>query len=261
MSDLLPIYVINLARRPDRLAAIADRLAAADLNFERIEAIDAQSTPDETIDRYFGSDAALGPVAKGDRCCTLSHLRFFDRLAKSPDEHALVLEDDAVFDGEALRPVLEKHWLPSGIELLKIEAYGPMGRKVIIGRQRQCSSGLSIARLHSRHTGAAGYIISRSLAAWLLAEINLWTMPIDHLLFNPQASPVFDKLKPYQLLPTLVRQFDFRTDSDLQEWRPVNNNSDLELVMRKLLRFARDVKSLPKQIAKLAFGDWHVVSL
>ncbi len=39
---VLPIYVINLDRRPDRLAAIAADLDRLGLPFERIKAVDGQ---------------------------------------------------------------------------------------------------------------------------------------------------------------------------------------------------------------------------
>ena len=261
MVRSLPIYVINLARRPDRLAVIAERLAAAGLSFERIDAVDAQSTPDEAIDPHFSAGSGFGRVAKGDRCCTLSHLRFFERLVASRDDYALVLEDDAVFDGAALRRVLDTNWLPPEVDLVKIEAYGGVGRKILVGPQQRCLPGLSIARLHSRHTGTGGYIISRALAAWLLSEAKPLSVPIDHLLFNPQLSPVFERIRPYQLLPTLVRQFDFKVDSDIDHWRIPYRQFSVEFVKRELWRFATDVRALPQQVAQLAFGNWRFVSV
>jgi len=261
MVSSLPIYVINLARRPDRLAAITKRLDSAGLAFERIDAVDAQSTPDEEIAPYFSSSSGFGRVAKGDRCCTLSHLRFFERLVDSSADYALVLEDDAVFDGVELRRVLETNWLPPGVDLVKIEAYGATGRKIIVGPLQQCLPGLSVARLHSRHTGTGGYIISRALASWLLSQIKPLSVPIDHLLFNPQVSPVFEHIRPYQLLPTLIKQFDFKADSDIEHWRIPYRQFSVDFVKRELWRFATDVRALPNQIAQLASGNWQFVSV
>lgn len=40
----IPIYVINLDRRPDRLAGISEQLATLGLEFERIAALDGKSS-------------------------------------------------------------------------------------------------------------------------------------------------------------------------------------------------------------------------
>jgi glycosyl transferase family 25 len=254
MFSPLPVYVINLARRPDRLRAIAQRLGAAGLAFERIDAFDAQIMADAAIDAHFAPDTGFG---KGDRCCTLSHLRLFERLANSSDDYAIVLEDDAVFDAKALRRLLDPGWLPRNVDLVKIEAYGPVHRKIIIGRRLSVFPGVSIARLHRKHTGAGGYIISRRLASWLLAHSRPLTMPIDHLLFNPLISPVFHRIRPYQLLPAVVRQFDINTDSDIAPWRTPERRSGRAFLNHELRRFVADVAALPH----LALRRWRFVSI
>ena len=55
------IYLINLARRPDRLAAMIRQTVPLGLSLERIEAVDAESEEPGTVNRYEFK-------AKGNNC-------------------------------------------------------------------------------------------------------------------------------------------------------------------------------------------------
>ena len=59
-------------------------------------------------------------------------------------------------------------------------------------------AGKRIARILSRHAGAAAYVISCEAAKTLLASDAKWSVPVDHLLFNPNVSDVAVRLQPYQ---------------------------------------------------------------
>jgi glycosyl transferase family 25 len=108
--------------------------------------------------------------------------------------------------------------------------------------------------MSSRHTGAAAYILSRHAAELLLA-ISRFDVPVDHLLFNPNNSKIFARLKPWQLLPVVARQQDFVGEkSDIEGWREGLRKFDLTYAKRELIRFGHDLKLLPGQIGLLATG-------
>jgi glycosyl transferase family 25 len=67
------IYLINLARRPDRLAAMLRR--AGGLHLERVEALDAGQEDPQTLGRWFEAGGPLGEIPAGDKACLLSHRR------------------------------------------------------------------------------------------------------------------------------------------------------------------------------------------
>jgi GR25 family glycosyltransferase involved in LPS biosynthesis len=107
MTKLTPqnllIQVINLDRRPDRLALIAAELQRVGLSFEKQEAVDGQL---ESLESEFISKGAIG--------CWKSHINSMRRLVESKASFGLILEDDAVF-----RPEVNKQSLSQMMNLME----------------------------------------------------------------------------------------------------------------------------------------------
>ena len=168
--------------------------------------------------------------------------------------YAAVLEDDVVLKDNAAFPLGASDWIPAGIDLIKLEHYGPPGQSVLLSNFSDVGDGFRLARMRSRHTGAAAYILSRRAAERLLA-IPRFDLPVDHLLFNPNNSPIFTTLRPWQLLPVVARQEDFVGDkSDIEGWRVGLRKLDAAYAKRELIRFGYDLKLLPGQLALLISG-------
>ena len=114
--------------------------------------------------------------------------------------------------------------------------------------------GFQIAQMHSRHTGAAAYILTRAAAEKLLA-VRHFTLPVDHLLFNPNNSSLFAALAPWQLLPPVARQQDFIGEkSDIEGWRVGLRRLTFTYAKRELVRFGYDLRLLPWQLFLLVTG-------
>lgn len=201
----MKLYFINLSRRPDRREAMENQAQRLGLQLTRLEAQDARTADPADLARWFDRNGPLGEIPKGDQCCSLSHRIAWGHLAESGDDYAAVLEDDVKLSPRAALVLGAAAWVPKGIDLIKLEHYGPPGQSVLLSDFRDVSNGFRLARLRSRHTGAAAYILSRR-AAELLLKISRFDVPVDHLLFNPNNSPVCARLQPWQLLPTVARQ-------------------------------------------------------
>jgi len=250
----MDLYLINLARRPDRLAFMTAQAEKLGLGLTRLDAVDAQKAETAAIDRWFQKGGPLGEIPRGDKCCSLSHRMAWERMVNSGAPYAAILEDDVVLKDGARFPLGGSGWIPEDADLVKLEHYGPPGQSVLLSDFRDVGSGFRLARMRSRHTGAAAYILSRR-AAELLLSLTHFDLPVDHLLFNPNNSPVFARLKPWQLLPVVARQEDFVGDrSDIEGWRVGLRRFDLTYVRRELTRFGYDLKLLPQQIALLLSG-------
>ncbi len=79
------VLVINLKRRPDRLARISRALLQSHTEFERIEAVDGQELTE-----------ASSPILRpGEVACWQSHVKALRRFLDSDWSEALILEDDA----------------------------------------------------------------------------------------------------------------------------------------------------------------------
>jgi glycosyl transferase family 25 len=233
---MTPIYLINLARRSDRLADMTARLHAEGLDFIRVDAADARTADPAWLAGQFAASA-------GDA------------------SHAVILEDDVRLAEGAGRRLGSLDWLPASTRLLKIEVERP---RVLLGPPRSVGRDARIARLFSDHTCAAGYIISRSTAAALAAMQPKPTLMIDFLLFSAVHSPMFSRLRPDQLVPALVEQTRLGgTDSDIEPDRAALTQARMRPgAGAKLRREAVRLRNQARQLAPLDFGGarWTPVS-
>jgi len=248
------IYLINLARRPDRLAAMRGQAVPLELSLERVEAVDASSEDAGTVNRWFRERGPLGAIPIGDKACLLSHRRAWELFLAGSDGHAVFLEDDVRLSASAPALLTSDGWIPADVGVVKLEHYGPPGQRVLLDRMRPVGEDFRLGRMLSRHTGAAAYILSRRAAELLLRQTK-FELPVDHLLFNPNNSDLFAGLSPWQLVPAIARQEEFVGEkSDIEGTRLGLRAFGWRYVKRELVRFGYDLKLVPRQIAALLGG-------
>jgi glycosyl transferase family 25 len=248
------IYLINLERRPDRLAAMTARAADLGLMLDRVEAVEAATVEPTALDRWFETDGPLGEIPRGDKACLLSHRLAWQTFLAGSDRHAVFLEDDVVLSRGAGALLADDSWIPGAAAVVKLEHYGPRGQRVLLAGLKTANNGFNLGRMLSRHTGAAAYILARPAAELLLRQTR-FDLPVDHLLFNPNNSALFARLAPLQLLPAIARQEQFvGAKSDIESTRIGLRQFNATYVKRELVRFAYDVKLLPRQLAALLAG-------
>ena len=253
-------FLINLMRRPDRLRNMESQLAGLDIPYRVVTAVDARTASEETANRRFAADGPLGPLPKGDRCCTLSHMSAWDMFLATGDSHGLILEDDVEIDADAAHLLRDADWIPRRVGLLKIERFGPANQRVLVDEVVDTGGGRQIGRLRSRHTGAAAYVLSRKTADLLLSWREKWTLPVDHMLFNPNNSPLAAALKPYQLTPCIARQSEVIGGStDIEEWRAQMRVFGWDYVKRELVRSYYEMRLLPSQVAGFVRRDCDLI--
>jgi glycosyl transferase family 25 len=251
------IFLINLERRPDRLAAMKDQLDRLGLAFERFDAVDARTADPAELNAPFAPDGPLGPLSAGEKGCLSSHLRLWRRIASGEDRHAVILEDDVVLSGDAPKFLGDDAWIPREAGLLKLERFGDANQLFFVGKRRTCVLGRQAAPLLSKQYGSGGYIIARETAA-MLAGTEKPALPIDHLLFNPAYSPVFGRLKPWQLFPALLEQrVEVGNMTDVQRPKP----RGWPLLKHKIRRAVSDFGVLPSQIAAVIAGRACIIRI
>jgi len=248
------IYLINLGRRPDRLAAMQAQAAGLGLPLDRIEAVDAKAVEPALLDRWFAAGGPLGEIPRGDKACLLSHRLAWQEFLASGDDHAVFLEDDVRLSAAAGALLVSDNWIPTNIGVVKLEHYGPPGQRVLLSDVRKVGEDFQLGRMLSRHTGAAAYILSRQAVQMLLHQ-KRFDLPVDHLIFNPNNSRLFARLAPWQLVPPVARQEEFVGEkSDIETTRLKLRQMSWTYVKRELVRFAYDLRLLPRQVAALLTG-------
>jgi glycosyl transferase family 25 len=210
----------------------------------------------------FASGGPLGTLSPGDRACTYSHLHLWRRIAAGQGDYAVILEDDILLSDAAPAFLLNSAWIPRSIGLVKLERYGPPSQHIIIGRRSIPVHGRALAPLLSRHTGSGGYIISRESAAMLATMAGKIAVSIDHLLFNPNNSPVFHRLKPWQLIPAILDQrVEVGGATDIHGSRDDIRPRGWAGISRRLARNYYDLRLLPKQVAAMLTGQAKLVKI
>ncbi|MDI4658612.1 glycosyltransferase family 25 protein [Xanthobacter autotrophicus] len=188
------VLLINLDRRPDRLAFVRNQLDALEIAFERIEAIDGKA-----VDVGPGTDL-ISPV---ERACAFSHRKAWMRFLESGESHCLILEDDVLVAPQTKRFVEDPRAFPRGAEILRLET---RLQHSVLGRGRRCGPpGFKVHPLLSRHHGCAAYVITRAFAERAVRDLTAFVEPVDEVLFQV-ASPNYYPNVTSQLRPGVCLQ-------------------------------------------------------
>ncbi len=179
----LPIYVLNLDRRPDRMAVLGAKLEALNASYTRWPALDARVEDPQSTLNAFGDRGAL----MGDACCTLSHYAIWRDVLTKGHAGAIILEDDATISATFKDWVADRahHTLRQlSLDVLKLEAWGGQGRN----RTRpwgKPSPLPGVFSLKGRFVGSCAYAIDAKAAGRILDALPSPGCPVDHILFAP----------------------------------------------------------------------------
>ena len=173
------VYVINLARSPDRLAFIAERLDRAGLKWRRVEAVDGRALGDPPWPDFdeFSFRYLWGmPPHANELGCYLSHHRAMQAFLATDEPFAVILEDDAAVT-EELREVMDDLVAHAGEwDIVKLESRH-WGMPVTM---RQLGKGRRLVAYTQRSTGSTAYIVNRKAAAAYTRKLLPMRLPYDH---------------------------------------------------------------------------------
>src|SRR5690242_1833384 len=99
------------------MALMETQLRALELDYERVDAIDASLVTDAFIDEYWRSGATT--VSRGAKCCFMSHRKAWEALLATDRNWAAIVEDDVRFHADASYFLSNDDWLPPDAELVK----------------------------------------------------------------------------------------------------------------------------------------------
>lgn len=146
----------------------------AGLPFEVVDGVEATKMRRECL---AWDEHARTWMKAGEVGCYMGHLRVLQRIIDYGLEFACVLEDDFCFEAEPDFGLseLESH-LPERFHYIHLQRdLGVNPEFSVVGRERL------YWRVAPTPLCSTGYVIERSLAAYVLEQHAVCTMPIDHL--------------------------------------------------------------------------------
>ena len=251
MKQVIPVWVINLKKRPDRLEKIGKRLNQLGVEWTKIEAIDGQSckSNDLNISAKFGE---IGFLSDNTRACSASHYKVWELLIFRKVHYGIFLEDDVELSDDFKDLLYDDSWIPKGSNLIKLEKFAPNKvSTILIGPILSQALGNTrhVHEMYSRHTGAAAYLLSREGAKKLVKWNSRFTVPVDHLLFNETVSKACTALKPMILIPPIAWQsVEAGQGSNITGSYKKNQLSNLKKIKRSLKRSYYESRLWPYQL-------------
>lgn len=189
----IPVFVINLDRRADRLLEMQNRLSG--IAFTRMSAVDGRELGPAEKRR-----AELAGLTPNEFACLSSHIAVLRKLDEDDLEHACVLEDDVFLGADFKSFMDDSGWIPPQAGLIKIET---MRSKVWLGRAAAAARDRQLFRLRSSHFGTAGYVVSRGFAPRLVSILETLDGAADDVMFGDGATAAHAVM---QLCPALCVQ-------------------------------------------------------
>lgn len=245
----IPVFVINLDRRGDRMEQMHKRLGG--VAYSRISAVDGRDLGPE--ERMQAEQARLTP---NEYACLQSHINVLKRLGEDNLQHACVLEDDVVLAADFSSFMDDAAWIPPRAGLIKIET---MKSKVWLDRSSVAARDRQLFRLRSNHSGTAGYVVSREFAPHLVRMLATLEAAADDVMFRTIETDA--DYQVLQLRPALcIQEFIVsgeNTGSDIAAGRKTLRSSlaapktARDAVVRKLIKPFRQVSGAVRRLRQL----------
>ena len=211
----IPILVINLDHRSDRLEKMEERLKG--FQFERFRATYGDDLNKEEYNQLLSSNLKY-ELSKNEVACIYSHRRAWQKMIDDNISFLCILEDDVQISNSLSRFVLDDRWLPNDFDLIKIET---MLHSIWVSRKTIKAKDRMLYQLRSPHFGTAGYILNQKGARKLLSLTQKCDRALDDLLFEKGLNEYFN-LKIFQMIPALCIQ-DFVLTGTLSESDIIND--------------------------------------
>ena len=183
----LPVFVINLDRRPDRWAAMSAQMDRLGIEATRIPAVDARllAAQEEweqgTNGNPQGCNLNLGEVA-----CAYSHRKALRAFLDTDRQAALILEDDVELAPDTPSLLEAVDWWPPDAHIIRLEngCLQPKNLLLLWPASAETPSGRMVHRFERFATGTAAYLINREAAAFIQPHLDKPAMPLDHLFWH-----------------------------------------------------------------------------
>lgn len=260
---VIPVYVISLARAPERRATIVAHLQALNVAYELVDAVDGQTIPPDQRKAMQAQDVDYHPGVLG---CYLSHMEVYRRFLAADAPVALVLEDDARLN-PAFAPALREGLKSLDFDycLLDFQEFNEDGHVFYNRRDRiEIFPGFMACATHEGPGSTHAYLITREAAVRRLDHELPIARPVDIYSTLPYR-PRFRALVPRRgagVSEDSLRSFTSGRDHagrlSFRKLRQVPGYYELkDAVNPRFWRLRREAARLARQGALPAGGQWR----
>lgn len=242
-------WVVNLERSTQRRAAMREELARAGIQATFLPAVDARDVPADHFNDRFDDFGPWGIVPRQNKAICTSHRNIWAAFLDTDADLALVFEDDVYIAPEMGDWLSDLSWWPEDADLVRFEVWDSSDMVHVVSRDAGQHRGRRIARLHTRHPGAAAYLITRAHAERLLSveRIRLTT---DGFIFNPYVSDAARAARIYQVDPGMAVQGN--DPGNEQTRRTAKKEVGRATIWRQeALRGWAELRNLPRHLVRL----------
>ena len=179
------VYYISLDKAENRRQELIPKLEELELPYERIHAIYGKDLPQEEKNKVVRKTLYTVLMRRapldGEIGCYLSHLKAWQTFLKSNHSYALILEDDAKFNPDELRDMVnlliqnKDKW-----DYVNLDPHRPGNGRIIT----RLSEERSLLAPRQRVWMATGQLINRKAAATLIKHALPIVMPLDHYIYR-----------------------------------------------------------------------------
>lgn len=242
---MIPVFVINLGRRPDRWDAIAGQLDRLGIYPRRVEALDGSHATGEDFEPYvsFNGWARRRHLDLASAACIVSHrfalVRF---LGETDAPAALILEDDMTLASDLPTFLTAAESGLSGARLWKLDVMSTDSRRRTFGSSVGTIQGRYLYPIGGWVAGAGAYLVTRETAEVIVKHCHGVTEAFDHLIFDLRISRLARRLRPVLVQPALAHHLDLITrNSDIEQYRKTAPKTS------PVRRLANNLRELPRR--------------
>ncbi|MFH6954753.1 glycosyltransferase family 25 protein [Pseudoalteromonas sp. XMcav1-K] len=198
------VFLINLDKSTERLKKSSGRLAAQNIQFERIPAIDGTKLTNAEIQAHYSSQLNSKQYYRnlgyGEIGCFLSHRLAWQKIIEQKLPYAIVLEDDFQLAGDLSAVFSTIESLTFEWQLLKLAAY--QNRTRPIKATKQVNEKFDLVLHKKPLTGCCAQAITYHAAKQLLAISEQFGCPVDTQIQRTWQTGV----SVYSLMPFMIEQ-------------------------------------------------------
>jgi glycosyl transferase, family 25 len=250
---MIPVFIISLARAPERRSVMRAQLEALHVPFTLIDAVDGIRLSEQEAHAIAPRRRRLTlrwPLSNGEIACAASHRLAIERIRESGAEFGCVMEDDGKPDS-TFPEFLDADWLGKlpRFDILKL-AGDEAGRRELLAVPLDCHAGHQICvPLHPSYSMRC-YVVSRHGAQRVLRHLRRIDDSVDVMVFRrPMTGMRFLDVRPVVAGVTGAESTlhaDRWRNAPAPWWRPILTWAPyrLALIERKARRYLTFLRTL-----------------